>query len=98
MKKYQLQRHENETRLEAEQRIEGERKIAVVKFIRSFSQQYGYATSIRDIMPVIGVTSSATTYKVLSRMEKDELIQVTQGVARSMKVLPKGKKLADSAK
>lgn len=41
-------------------------------------------------MPVAGLSSSSTMYKVLSRMEKDKLIQVTQGVARSMRVLPKG--------
>jgi repressor LexA len=98
MKENNLLASQPETRLQREERTEQERRIAVVKFIRSFSQEKGYAPSIRDIMPVIGVSSSATTYKVLSRMEKDELIQITQGVARSMKVLPEGKKLANSAK
>lgn len=92
-KKYQLQRQENETRLEAEQRIEGERRLAIVSFIKTFSKNNGYAPSVRDIMPVVDISSSSTMYKVLRRMEKDELIQVTQGVARSMRLLPKGMKM-----
>jgi SOS-response transcriptional repressor LexA len=41
-------------------------------------------------MPMVNISSSSTMHKVLSRMEKDELIQITQGVARSMRILPKG--------
>ncbi len=87
-KKYPLQ--QNETRLEAEQRIEGERRLAILSFITDFSKVNGYAPSIRDIMPMVNISSSSTMHKVLSRMEKDELIQITQGVARSMRILPKG--------
>lgn len=90
-KKYLLQ--ENETRTDAEKRIDGERRIAILSFIVEFSDKHGYAPSIRDIMPVAGLSSSSTMHKVLSRMERDELIQVTQGVARSMRILPNGKKL-----
>jgi SOS-response transcriptional repressor LexA len=87
-KKYPLQ--PGETRTEAEQRIDGERRLAILSFIIEFSDKKGYAPSVRDIMPIAGLASSSTMYKVLSRMEKDKLIQVTQGVARSMRVLPKG--------
>lgn len=87
-KKYPLQ--QNETRLEAEKRIEKERRLTIIYFVINFSKKTGYAPSVRDIMPVVGISSSSTMHKVLSRMEKDELIQITQGVARSMRVLPKG--------
>lgn len=90
-KKYPLQ--ENETRADAERRVEGERRIAILSFIVAFSEKHGYAPSVRDIMPVAGLSSSSTMHKVLSRMEKDKLIQVTQGVARSMRILPDGKKI-----
>ena len=93
MKKPKLNRLPGETRTEAEQRIEAERRSAVINFIISFSEKNGYAPSIRDIMPVIGVSSSSTTHKILSRMENAELIVVSQGVARSMKVLPGGLEL-----
>lgn len=87
-RKYPLQ--PGETRIDAERRVEGERRLAILSFIVEFSGKRGYAPSVRDIMPVAGLSSSSTMYKVLSRMEKDKLIQVTQGVARSMRVLPKG--------
>lgn len=87
-KKYPLL--ENETRSDAEKRVEGERRIAILSFIVEFSNKHGYAPSVRDIMPIAGLSSSSTMHKVLSRMEKDKLIQVTQGVARSMRILPKG--------
>lgn len=93
MPKKQSSRMPLESRLEYDKRVDKERRISIVKFITAFSKQKGYAPSIRDIMPVIGVTSSATTHKILTRMEEDALIQVTQGVARSMRVLSKGKNL-----
>jgi repressor LexA len=73
-----------------EKRIEAERRLTILSFIIEFSDSKGYAPSVRDIMPIAGLSSSSTMHKVLSRMEKDKLIQVTQGVARSMRVLPKG--------
>lgn len=93
MRKTKLNRLPDETRSEAESRVESERRTAVVNFIVKFSQENGYAPSIRDIMPVIGVFSTSTAHKVLSKMEEDELILVSQGVARSMKVLPLGMEL-----
>lgn len=90
-KKFMLEK--NETRADGEKRIEGERRVAILSFIVDFSEKNGYAPSVRDIMPIAGLSSSSTMYKVLSRMERDELIQVTQGVARSMRILPKGLKL-----
>lgn len=93
MRKTKLNRIPGETRSEAELRVETERRTAVVNFIVKFSQENGYAPSIRDLMPVIGVFSTSTAHKVLSRMENEELIVVSQGVARSMKVLPLGMEL-----
>jgi len=93
MKKTKLNRLPGETRLEAESRVYSERRAAVVSFIVKFSQENGYAPSIRDIMPAIGVSSTSTAHKVLSKMEEQELIIVSQGVARSMKVLPLGMEL-----
>ncbi len=87
-KKYRLQ--QDETRADMEKRIESERRLTILSFIIEFSDNKGYAPSVRDIMPIAGLSSSSTMHKVLSRMEKDKLIQVTQGVARSMRVLPKG--------
>jgi SOS-response transcriptional repressor LexA len=87
-KKYRLQ--QDETRADMEKRIEAERRLTILSFIIEFSDSKGYAPSVRDIMPIAGLASSSTMHKVLSRMEKDKLIQVTQGVARSMRVLPKG--------
>jgi hypothetical protein len=93
MKKTKLNRLPGETRSEAESRVYLERRTAVVNFIIKFSQENGYAPSIRDLMPAIGVFSTSTAYKVLFRMEEQELILVSQGVARSMKVLPLGMEL-----
>lgn len=90
-KKYQLL--PDESRIDAEKRIDGERRMNILKFIVSFSEKNGYAPSVRDIMPVAGLSSSSTMHKILSRMERDGLIQVTQGVARSMRVMPKGMEL-----
>jgi len=93
MRKTKLNRIPGETRSEAELRVETERRTAVVNFIVKFSQENGYAPSIRDLMPIIGVFSTSTAHKVLSKMEHEELIVVSQGVARSMKVLPLGMEL-----
>lgn len=63
------------------------RREAMLAFIRTFLAEEGYSPSIAEIGAAVGIVSPNAVRSHLQRMKEDKLIDVTPGVARSIRLV-----------
>ncbi|MEA1940593.1 MAG: transcriptional repressor LexA [Candidatus Caldatribacteriota bacterium] len=56
-------------------------------------RERGYPPTVREIGKLVGVTSSATSYKYLNILEKKGYIKREEGKSRAIKLVPKTKEI-----
>ena len=59
----------------------------VLKFIRQYLAQYGYAPKFKEIGLAIGVTSQGTVHRYVQSLEDKGYIERAKGNARGMETL-----------
>lgn len=62
----------------------------VLKAISDFTEEHGYAPSIRDLAKAAGLTSPASGKYHVDRLQRLELIDVDEHTARSIRLTEKG--------
>lgn len=68
----------------------GSRRKQILKFIEDEANKKGYPPSIREIGKAVGLSSSATVYTHLAKLEKDGYIRRGKAISRGIEIL-KGK-------
>lgn len=68
----------------------GSRRKQILKFIEEEANKKGYPPSIREIGKAVGLSSSATVYTHLAKLEKDGYIRRGKAISRGIEIL-KGK-------
>ena len=62
----------------------------IVSFVLKYSEKNGYPPTVREIGKHLGISSSSTAHLAVSECEKNGHVLVNKGIARGIKVLPKG--------
>lgn len=66
-------------------RREGSTRMAIYDYIVSFSNQYGFPPTIREIGEAMGLSSSGTVSAHLRRLEQDHMIERYANHARAIR-------------
>ena len=66
-------------------RREGSTRMAIYDYIVSFSNQYGFPPTIREIGEAMGLSSSGTVSAHLRRLEQDRMIERYANHARAIR-------------
>ena len=70
-----------------------DRFISVINFIIEYGEKRGYAPNVRELGPSMGLKSAATIHKIVQMMKRAGYIDIDAGIARSIRVLPRGYEL-----
>ena len=62
------------------------RQGRLLAFIRDFTQQRGYAPSVREMMPAVGVRSTSQIVTALEELEEDGFIRRLSNRWRALEV------------
>ena len=66
-------------------RREGSTRMAIYDYIVSFSNQYGFPPTIREIGEAMGLSSTGTVSAHLRRLEQDHMIERYANHARAIR-------------
>lgn len=64
-----------------------------LQVIKKLIKERGYPPTVREIGKLVGVSSSATSYKYLTILEKKGYIQRKKGKSRAIRLIPQTKKI-----
>jgi len=64
-----------------------------LQVIKKLVKERGYPPTVREVGKLVGVTSSATSYKYLTILEKKGYIERKKGRSRAIRLIPQTKKI-----